>query len=58
MNHTSSRPKSVKSVKVPTHEYGHSLDLVLSYGISLGYMNVCDATFSDHNLVIFGISVC
>ncbi len=35
-----------QSVKVPTHEYGHTLDLVLSYGISLGYVNVYDATFS------------
>ncbi len=25
-----------QSVKVPTHEHGHTLDLVLSYGISLG----------------------
>ncbi len=46
-----------QSVNVPTHEYGHTLDLVLSYGISLGYVNVYDATFSDHNPVIFGVSL-
>jgi hypothetical protein len=46
----------VQSVNGPTHEHGHTLDLVLSYGISVSYVDVCDAVFSDHKPVIFGVS--
>ncbi len=38
-----------------THKCGHILDLVLSYGLPIGNIEVCDATFSDHLPVVFEI---
>lgn len=43
----------VQSVSGPTQEYGHILDLVLSYGLSVLNLEICDAVFSDHMPVLF-----
>jgi len=44
-----------QSVVCPTHICGHTLDLVLTYGLPISNINVCDATFSDHLPVLFEI---
>ncbi len=46
----------MQSVRGPTHEKGHTLDLFFSHGISMCYVDICDATFSDHKPVIFRAS--
>ena len=38
----------VQSVLEPTHERGHTLDLVLSYGLPVLNLEVCDAFFLYH----------
>ncbi len=40
-------------VNVPTHQQGHTLDLVLTYGFSLCDLEVCENGFSDHKTVLF-----
>lgn len=35
----------VQSVTGPTHERGHTLDLVLSYGLPVFNLEICDAFF-------------
>lgn len=42
-----------QSVRGPTQERGHTLDLVLSYGLSIFNLEICDAVFSDHMPVLF-----
>lgn len=37
----------VQSVTGPTHEHGHTLDLVLSYGLSVCECETIDNGFSD-----------
>ncbi|KAI2645456.1 RNA-directed DNA polymerase from mobile element jockey [Labeo rohita] len=53
------------SVTGPTHEKGHTLDLVLSYGLCITVSEICDTCISDHLPVLFtavvpnsGISTC
>uniref|UniRef100_A0A3B5Q121 Reverse transcriptase domain-containing protein n=1 Tax=Xiphophorus maculatus TaxID=8083 RepID=A0A3B5Q121_XIPMA len=41
----------------PTHEGGHVLDLVLSFGLSISHLMVGDAVFSDHKPVLFNIDM-
>ena len=41
----------------PTQEQGHTLDLVLLYGLSVFNLIVCDALFSDHKPVLFNITL-
>ena len=43
----------VMSVSGPTQEQGHTLDLVLSYGLPVFNLETCDAVFSDHMPVLF-----
>ncbi len=40
-------------VNVPTHQQGHTLHLVLTYGFSLCDLEVCENGFSDHKTVFF-----
>lgn len=42
-------------VSGPTHEQGHTLDLVLSYGLPVLNLEVCDSVFSEHMPVIFDV---
>ena len=48
----------MQSVIGPTHEHGHTLDLVLSYGLPVFNLVVCDAFFSDDMPVLFEAAVC
>lgn len=41
----------------PTQEHGHTLDLVLSSGIPVFNIEVCDAVFPDQMLILFEISL-
>lgn len=43
----------IQSVNGPTQERGHTLDLVLSSGLSVLNLEVGDAVFSDHMPVLF-----
>ena len=45
------------AVSGPTHEKGHTLDLVLSYGVSVSVNEICAMSFSDHSLILFSVSV-
>lgn len=45
----------VQSVSGATHERGHTLDIVLSYGLPIHNLEICDAVFSDHMPVLFEI---
>lgn len=40
-----------------THEHGHTLDLVLSCGLQVVNLEVCEVFFSDHIPVLFEISL-
>ena len=39
----------------PTHIKGHTLDLILSHGILLSDIEICEQSFSDHNPIIFNL---
>lgn len=41
-----------QSVTSPTHEKGHTLDLVLSYGLCITISEICDTCISDHLLYL------
>ncbi|XP_073349448.1 uncharacterized protein [Pagrus major] len=43
-------------VTQPTHSRGHTLDLVISYGLSIGAPSVVDLAVSDHFCVFFTIT--
>lgn len=45
-------------VNVPTHQLGHTLYLVLSFGFSLYDLEVFENKFSDHKSIIFFCSLC
>ncbi|XP_034562467.1 uncharacterized protein LOC117829052, partial [Notolabrus celidotus] len=45
----------VQCVSGPTHERGHTLDLVLSHGLSVSNVEICDNVFSDHMPVLFDV---
>ncbi|XP_055512319.1 uncharacterized protein LOC129709775 [Leucoraja erinacea] len=47
----------VQSVSGPTQEHGHTLDLVLSYGLPVSNLVICDAVFSDHMPVLFEVII-
>ena len=40
----------------PTHNRGHTLDLIITYGLSTGVSSVVDLAVSDHYCVFFNIS--
>lgn len=46
-----------QSVNSPTHNKGHVLDLVLSYGLNLSITDISDACISDHMPVLFTVSL-
>ena len=43
----------VQHITEPTHELGHTLDLVISYGLPISNVKVCAPVRSDHFPVIF-----
>ena len=42
-----------QSVTSLTHEKGHTLDFVLSYGLGVAISEICDICISDHLPVLF-----
>lgn len=40
-------------VNEPTHNLGHTLDLVISYGLNINVSLVVDLALSDHQYVFF-----
>lgn len=44
-------------VSGPSHEKGHTLDLVLSNGLHVEGTEVCDTRISDHLPILFNISI-
>lgn len=47
----------VQSVFGPTRECGHTLDLVLSYGLPVHNLEICDTILSDHMPVLFEVAL-
>lgn len=47
----------MQSVTGPTHEKGHTLDLILSYGLDVAVSEICDTGMSDHLPIVFTIVV-
>lgn len=45
-------------VSKPTHIKGHTLDLVLSYGLDICIMDISNAGISDHFPVMFNVEIC
>ncbi len=43
-------------VTQPTHNRGHTLDLVITHGLSIGVSSVVDLAVSDHYCVFFNIT--
>ena len=39
----------------PTHIKRHTLDLIVSHGILLSDIEICEQSFSDHNPIIFNV---
>ncbi len=46
-----------QSVVGPTHNQGHTLDLILSYGLLVSVVGIKDFFLSDHKPFIFNIAV-
>ena len=46
-----------QSVTAPTHEKGHTLDLVLSLGLNVCISEICDVPISDHLPVMFTLTL-
>ena len=44
-------------VSGPTHDHGHTLDLVLCHGLPVSNVEICNEVFSDHLLVLFEAAV-
>lgn len=42
-----------QSVNAPTHEHGHTLDLVISHGLSVSLREIVDTAISDYLPVVF-----
>jgi len=47
----------VQMVTGPTHLKGHTLDLILSHGILLNEIEICERSFSDHSPITFSMPV-
>lgn len=43
----------IQHVDKATHVFGHTLDLIMSYGFSIDNVNIEDASFSDHKPIVF-----
>lgn len=41
-----------QSVTGPTHEKGHTLDLVLSHGLTVSVIDICAMSISDHSPIL------
>ena len=42
-----------QSVNAPTHEHGHTLDLIISHGLSVSLGEIVDTAISDHLPIVF-----
>ena len=42
-----------QSVNAPTHEHGHTLDLVISHGLSVSFREIVGTAISDHLPIVF-----
>lgn len=42
-----------QSITAPTHEHGHTLDLVMSHGLSVSLRDIVDTAISDHLPIVF-----
>uniref|UniRef100_A0A3B3HT18 Reverse transcriptase domain-containing protein n=1 Tax=Oryzias latipes TaxID=8090 RepID=A0A3B3HT18_ORYLA len=47
----------VQLVSAPTQEQGHTLDLILTHGLTTFDLEICDALFSDHMPVLFNVQL-
>ncbi len=47
----------IQSVGGPTHNQGHTLDLILSYGLLVSDVGIKDFFLSDHKSIIFNIAI-
>ena len=47
----------MQNVSGPTHKKGHTLDLVLSYGLPILNLVIDDHVFSDHNPIRFELAL-
>ncbi|KAK7916761.1 hypothetical protein WMY93_012522 [Mugilogobius chulae] len=47
----------IQSVSEPTHEKGHTLDLVLSHGLDVSVKEICDISISDHLPILFTVTL-
>jgi len=45
----------VQWVTGPTHQQGHTLDLILTHGLSVSDITISNANFSDHMPVLFSV---
>ncbi len=43
----------IQSVDKPTHHFGHTLDLVISLGLSVSLKEISETTITDHFPIIF-----
>ena len=46
---------AIYNLSGPIHEHGHTLDLVLSHGLSVSNLETCDNAISDHMPVLFEV---
>ena len=46
----------IHCVSGPTHEHGHTLDLVLSYGLSVSDLEIRSNAISDHLPILFEVA--
>ncbi len=44
-------------VNVPTHVHGHTLDLVLSHGLTVCDLEIEDHVISDHKPIVFTVPI-
>ena len=47
----------VQHVSGPTQEHGHTLELVLLYGLPVLNLDICDTVISDHMPVLFEVAL-
>jgi len=47
----------VQSVSGPTQQRGQTLDLILSHGLFVFNLEMCNAVFSDHMPVLFEVAL-
>ena len=48
----------MQSVTAPTHQKGHTLDLVLSSGCTVSNIEIRDVGVSDHFMILFDSMIC